>query len=76
MAAFGQKLKGSNYGEMSWADIRKLAQGARGEDEAGYRAEFMGMIDMAAVLQPSVVNAAPVEDVEVAPPEVPAPSVN
>jgi Ca-activated chloride channel family protein len=52
VAAFGQKLKGSNYGEMTWADIRKLAQGARGEDEAGYRAEFMGLIDTAAVLQP------------------------
>ena len=67
VAAFGQKLKGSNYGEMSWADIRKLAQGARGEDEAGYRAEFMGMIDMAAVLQPNVVPAVPAEDIEAAP---------
>jgi Ca-activated chloride channel homolog len=62
VAAFGQKLKGSNYGEMDWADIRKLAQGARGEDEAGYRAEFMGLIDMAAVLRPNVVPAAPVEE--------------
>jgi Ca-activated chloride channel family protein len=52
VAAFGQKLKGSNYGDMSWAEIRKLAQGARGADEAGYRAEFMGLIDMAAVLKP------------------------
>lgn len=65
VAAFGQKLKGSNYGDMSWADIRKLAQGARGEDEAGYRAEFMGMIDMAAVLRPNVVPAAPIEAVPV-----------
>jgi len=61
VAAFGQKLKGSNYGEMSWADIRKLAQGARGADESGYRAEFMGMIDGAAVLQPDVAPAAPAE---------------
>ena len=76
VAAFGQKLKGSNYGDMSWADIRKLAQGARGEDEAGYRAEFMGMIDMAAVLRPNVVPATPTEEVEAAPPEVPVPSVN
>ena len=65
VAAFGQKLKGSNYGDMSWADIRKLAQGARGEDEAGYRAEFMGLIDMAAVLRPNVVPAAPIEETEV-----------
>jgi len=71
VAAFGQKLKGSHYGDMSWADIRKLAQGARGEDEAGYRAEFMGLIDMAAVLRPNVVAASPAEQVEVAPAPVP-----
>jgi len=71
VAAFGQKLKGSVYGDMAWADIRKLAQGARGEDEAGYRAEFMGMIDMAAVLRPNVVPATPIDETEVAPePEV------
>lgn len=52
VAAFGQKLKGSNYGEMSWSDIRSLAQGARGADENGYRAEFMQLIDMAKVLVP------------------------
>lgn len=52
VAAFGQKLKGSNYGEMSWADIRALAQGARGADENGYRAEFMQLIDMARSLAP------------------------
>ncbi len=52
VAAFGQKLKGSNYGEMSWADIRSLAQGARGADENGYRAEFMQLIDMAKSLVP------------------------
>ncbi|MGN6490006.1 MAG: YfbK domain-containing protein, partial [Devosia sp.] len=57
VAAFGQKLKGSNYGAMGWADIRKLAQGARGEDEAGYRAEFMGLIDMAATLKPEPASA-------------------
>jgi Ca-activated chloride channel family protein len=52
VAAFGQKLKGSNYGEMHWADIRSLAQGARGADENGYRAEFMQLIDMAKALVP------------------------
>jgi Ca-activated chloride channel family protein len=52
VAAFGQKLKGSNYGEVSWADIRSLAQGARGADENGYRAEFMQLIDMAKSLVP------------------------
>jgi len=52
VAAFGQKLRGSNYGEMSWADIRALAQGGRGPDENGYRAEFMQLIDMAKSLVP------------------------
>jgi Ca-activated chloride channel family protein len=52
VAAFGQKLKGSNYGEMSWDEIRALAQGARGEDENGYRAEFVQLIDVAKTLAP------------------------
>src|SRR5690606_9892762 len=72
VAAFGQKLKGSNYGEMSWADIRKLAQGARGEDEAGYRAEFMGLIDMAAVLKPQAAETAPASDAEPVPEVAPS----
>ncbi|WP_423066770.1 vWA domain-containing protein [Devosia sp. CN2-171] len=50
VAAFGQKLRGSNYGEMSWDEVRALAQGARGADENGYRAEFVQMIDMAKAL--------------------------
>jgi Ca-activated chloride channel family protein len=75
VAAFGQKLKGSNYGEMSWADIRKLAQGARGEDEAGYRAEFMGLIDLATSLQPNAEPVTPVVE-ESTPPPMPVPSVN
>jgi Ca-activated chloride channel family protein len=53
VAAFAQKLKGSNYGEMSWDEIRTLAQSARGADESGYRAEFMQLIDAAKVLDPN-----------------------
>jgi Ca-activated chloride channel family protein len=53
VAAFGQKLKGSNYGgEMSWDQIKALAQGARGTDENGYRAEFVQLIGTAAALAP------------------------
>jgi Ca-activated chloride channel family protein len=52
VAAFGQKLKDSNYGNMSWSEIRSLAQNARGADDLGYRAEFMRMIDTAAILSP------------------------
>jgi Ca-activated chloride channel family protein len=52
VAAFGQKLKGSAYGAMSWEAIRALAQGARGPDENGYRAEFMQLIGTASLLLP------------------------
>jgi Ca-activated chloride channel family protein len=59
VAAFAQKLRGSNYGDMEWTDIRNLAQGARGTDEAGYRAEFMQLIDMARTLEPDPLCTAP-----------------
>jgi len=52
VAAFGQKLRGSNYGDMSWDAIRALAQGARGPDQNGYRAEFVQLIDLARTLVP------------------------
>lgn len=53
VAAFGQKLRGSVYGaQMSWKDIAALAQGARGADEGGYRAEFIRLIGTAALLKP------------------------
>ncbi len=53
VAAFGQKLKGSVYGEtMSWAEIADLANGAKGEDVNGYRAEFVQMVKLAALLNP------------------------
>ena len=50
VAAFGQTLKGSAYGTMDYAAIKALAQGARGSDEDGYRAEFIQLIDDAAGL--------------------------
>ena len=50
VAAFGQKLKGSNYGDMSYADIKALAQAARGPDENGYRAEFMQLLNSAEII--------------------------
>ena len=53
VAAFGQKLKGSSYGgTMSWDGIETLAQGARGADVNGWRAEFVQMIGTAAALDP------------------------
>lgn len=50
VAAFAQKLKGSNYGDMTYAEIKALAQGARGSDENGYRAEFMQLLNSAEII--------------------------
>ena len=48
VAAFGQKLRNSiylkNYG---YSDIRKEALASKGKDQNGYRAEFIGLIDLA-----------------------------
>lgn len=53
VAAFGQKLKGSAYGEaMTWEEIADLANGAKGSDRNGYRAEFVQLINLAALLSP------------------------
>ncbi|WP_404401851.1 von Willebrand factor type A domain-containing protein [Pelagibacterium halotolerans] len=48
VAAFGQKLKGSDaVYAMSWDEIRALAEEGRGEDPTGRRAEFIGLIGLA-----------------------------
>jgi len=53
VAAFGQKLKGSDYGgAMRWEAIKALAQSGKGADEGGYRAEFIQMVQTARLLRP------------------------
>ncbi len=46
VAAYGQKLRGDAYvGDgMSWDETLALAQGARGADPYGLRAEFIGLV--------------------------------
>ena len=45
VAAVGQKLRGDTQLEdYSYADAIKLANGAKGQDENGYRAEFVQMV--------------------------------
>lgn len=45
VAAFGMQLIGSDYrGEMAYTEILSLARSARGNDQEGYRAEFMRLI--------------------------------
>ncbi|WP_149009910.1 YfbK domain-containing protein, partial [Escherichia coli] len=48
VAAYGQKLRGSEYlNEISWQQIKQWAQQAKGEDPQGYRAEFIRLIELA-----------------------------
>ncbi|MBT8446989.1 MAG: VWA domain-containing protein [Gammaproteobacteria bacterium] len=45
VAAFGQKLAGYEYlGTFGYSDIGALAEASRGDDAAGYRNEFLGLV--------------------------------
>ncbi|MFP5441676.1 MAG: vWA domain-containing protein [Gammaproteobacteria bacterium] len=51
VAGFGQLLRGGKYtGHWTYDDVLQLANGARGKDEFGYRAEFTGLVRMAKTL--------------------------
>ena len=48
VAAFGQILKGGKYtGTYSYNDVIALARANKGEDEFGYRAEFINLVRLA-----------------------------
>ena len=48
VAAFGQLLRGGRYTEdYGYEDVIALAQGARGDDPFGYRAEFISLVRLA-----------------------------
>ena len=48
VAGFGQLLKGGTHtGAFGYDDVIALAQGARGEDPFGYRAEFLTLVRLA-----------------------------
>jgi len=48
VAAFGQLLrKDPNVGSLTLADVHRIAQAARGEDESGYRSEFLRLVQVA-----------------------------
>jgi Ca-activated chloride channel homolog len=48
VAAFGQILRGGEYtGGYDYDDVIELAKGAKGEDEYGYRAEFLNLVRLA-----------------------------
>ncbi|MEM6828928.1 MAG: von Willebrand factor type A domain-containing protein [Bacteroidota bacterium] len=48
VAGFGMLLRDSPYkGDCSYASVLKLARAAKGEDEFGYRSEFIELVDLA-----------------------------
>lgn len=53
IAAFGQLLKGGRYMEnFGYRDVIALARSAKGEDEFGYRAEFINLARLAGAVTP------------------------
>jgi len=52
VAAFGQLLRGGQYTKAySYDDAIALAQGAKGTDAFGYRAEFINLVRLAKTAQ-------------------------
>ena len=48
VAGFGQLLRDSQYtGDLTWDKVIETANGARGKDEFGYRAEFVNLLRLA-----------------------------
>jgi Ca-activated chloride channel family protein len=48
VAGFGQLLRGGRYtGDLSYLDVINLAKRAKGEDDNGYRAEFISLVRLA-----------------------------
>jgi Ca-activated chloride channel family protein len=46
VAEFGLLLRDSEFkGDASYEEVLQLAQGAKGQDVNGYRAEFIGMVE-------------------------------
>ena len=53
VAAFGQIMKGESYTQgYTLDDVLALAQGARGDDPFGYRAEFLSLVRLAKSARP------------------------
>ena len=51
VAQFGMLLRDSKFkADSSWSEVEKLAQGAKGKDDHGYRAEFIRLVERAELL--------------------------
>ena len=65
VAGFAQLLKGGEYlSNMDIEQVIKLAKQSKGEDQFGYRSEFVNMVKLAEVLSPSMNNTGDVTLVE------------
>jgi Ca-activated chloride channel homolog len=63
VAGFGMLLRHSPYaGSLGWSDVITIARGARGDDEDGYRADFIRLAEIAATLDRRVARVMPVDD--------------
>ena len=59
IAAFGQRLRGGEYlASFDYDDIRSLAKDSRGNDENGYRGEFLSLVALADSLDTKERHAA------------------
>jgi Ca-activated chloride channel homolog len=48
VAGFGQLLRHSKYTDkLSWNEVARIAENARGKDEYGYRQEFINLVNLA-----------------------------
>ena len=48
VAAFGQVLRGGTYtGDFTYDDVADLARKSKGDDEFGYRSEFIQLVRLA-----------------------------
>lgn len=74
VAAYGQLLRGDPYmaREFGWDEVINLAQGARGSDEFGWRAEFIQLV-RAAAAAPPIAPLAPLQGQGEPPPRPPMP---
>lgn len=50
VAGFGMLLRGTDYAELNYNDMIKMAKNAKGADEFGYRAEMIKLAEMAQLL--------------------------
>jgi Ca-activated chloride channel family protein len=59
VAEFAMLLRDSEFkGTASWEQVLSLARSARGEDEQGYRGEFIGLVETARTLAGGAVPVA------------------